>query len=359
MVPEGGKSKDERDYILQKEEALLSPLAMRSSMSRGRAVPEPPCEVRTDFQRDRDRILHSKAFRRLSHKTQVFIAPEGDHFRTRLTHTLEVAQIARTISRALGLNEDLTEAIALGHDLGHTPFGHMGERILDRIVRDSGSPDGFRHQLQSVRVVEVLENDGRGLNLTFETIDGIRHHSKGLGDYDPGDIGDDPSTFEGRVVKLADRIAYVSHDLEDAFRAGLVRESDVPTLFVGALGETSRNRINAMVLDVVAQSRRSKRLCISDEIMDAINRLKDFLYGRVYEHPKVKAEEERIRSVLKGIFQKLFEDGQASVTYLGRWDEDESSRRVMVADYISGCTDRFAMMIFERMFVPGFWRLEF
>ncbi len=347
-----------KGFVIQREEAGLSPMAARSSQSKGRAREEQPCSVRTEYQRDRDRIVHCKSFRRLSHKTQVFIAPEGDHFRTRLTHTLEVSQIARTISRALGLNEDLTEAIALGHDLGHTPFGHMGERILDETLRERGSENGFRHQLQSVRVVEHLEHDGRGLNLTWETIDGIKHHSKGLGDYDFTE-DDTPSTPEGKVVKIADRIAYVNHDLEDAFRAGLVRRDEVPMLFIGSLGDTPRDRINHIVIDVITQSREAARLTVSPDVNESINRLKDFLFGRVYAHPKVQAEEERIRSVLNGIFDKLHGNKETAVKYLGKWVDDDSERLIQVADYISGCTDRFAMMIFEHMFVPGFWRLEF
>lgn len=358
MVSNEDNTNEVSRFVIQREEAGLSPLGMHSSKSKGRAQSEPPCTVRTEFQRDKDRIVHSKSFRRLSHKTQVFIAPEGDHFRTRLTHTLEVAQISRTISRALGLNEDLTEAIALGHDLGHTPFGHMGERILDEILRNSGLESGFRHQLQSVRVVEVLENDGHGLNLTWETIDGIRHHSKGLGDYDFTE-DDTPTTLEGRVVKISDRIAYVNHDLEDAFRSGLVRKDEVPTLFVGSLGDTPRDRINSIVIDVISKSREAGKLSVSEEVNESINRLKDFLFGRVYAHPKIQAEEERIRSVLEGIFEKLFMHKTTSVKYLDKWIEDDSQRLVQVTDYISGCTDRFAMMIFERMFVPGFWRLEF
>ncbi len=358
-MPSGTDNGDDiRGFIISREESNLSPLAMPSSQSRGRRRPEEPCPVRTEFQRDRDRILHSKAFRRLSHKTQVFIAPEGDHFRTRLTHTLEVAQVARTISRALSLNEDLTEAIALGHDIGHTPFGHMGERILDSLMREWNIKDGFRHQIQSVRIAQELANNGKGLNLTYETLDGIGNHSKGLGDYD---LTDDctPATIEGKVVKIADRIAYVNHDLEDAYRAGLVGKDDLPTLFVGRLGDTTRDRINSIVLDIITQSRQSGNLTVSAEVAESINRLKDFLFARVYDHPKVISEGGRIRSVIEGIFRKLYEDREISQKYIGKWIDDDEKRRRAAADYISGCTDRYAMMIFERMYMPGFWRLEF
>ena len=266
-----------RQYFERLEAETLSPYAMLSKNTRGRETPIEPCQIRTEFIRDRDRILHSKSFRRLKHKTQVFLSPQGDHYRTRLTHTLEVSQIARTISRALRLNEDLTEAISMGHDLGHTPFGHSGEDVLDELL-----PGGFEHNVQSLRVVEKLENDGEGLNLTFEVRDGILHHKK----------TGTPATLEGVVVSLADRIAYINHDIDDAIRAGVLKESDLPAECVRVLGNSHGKRINTMILDVVEQSAGKPAVTMSERMYEQFDALRDFMFDNVYKNPKAKSEEE-------------------------------------------------------------------
>lgn len=317
------------------EEGWLSPRAAKSRTSRGRKRPEPPCPIRTEFQRDRDRIIHSKAFRRLKHKTQVFIAPEGDHFRTRLTHTLEVAQIARTIARALRLNEDLTEAIALGHDLGHTPFGHAGEEALNQVY-----PPGFRHNEQSLRVVEVLED----LNLTWEVRDGILCHT-----------GERlPQTLEGQIVRLADRIAYINHDIDDALRGGVLTEADLPQDCLEVLGRDHRSRINTMVTDVIQQS-GDGAITMSPAVLAATNRLREFLFAKVYIGSLAKAEEGKAKGLIKELY-RYYIDHPEEIPASVNSPEDDPARRVV--DYIAGMTDTYAVNRYMALFVPGPFRLR-
>jgi dGTPase len=345
-----------REETEQIEGQTLSPHAARSAESRGRARPEPPCPIRTAFQRDRDRIIHSKAFRRLSHKTQMFIAPEADHYRTRLTHTLEVAQIARTISRALRLNEDLTEAIALGHDLGHTPFGHVGESALDAAYREFDPSAGFHHAEQSLRVVEVLEKDGEGLNLTHEVRDGIGCHSKGMEDL-PGDRSGTPTTVEGSVVLYADRLAYINHDIDDAIRGGLITAAELPTECTTVLGDTHSRRITTMVSDIVAQSAGRPEISMSEEVETATNRLKDFLYDRVYRVAALTAgESDRVGRIFTQLFRFYVENpsGVPGAAEAGTDGPEALARRV--CDYLAGMTDRFAAQQFQFHFVPRRWR---
>lgn len=346
--------------IREQTEALeaqtLSPYAARAAESRGRERPEEPDPLRTAFQRDRDRIIHSKAFRRLTYKTQVFIAPERDHYRTRLTHTLEVAQIARTIARALRLNEDLTEAIALGHDLGHTPFGHAGEGALDEAYRQYDSAARFRHHEQSRRVVEVLENNGQGLNLTWEVRDGIAHHSKGSDDL-PLDMAKGAATLEGRVVMAADRIAYVNHDIDDAVRGRIIVEDDLPAECVSVLGRTHRERIATMVGDIVAHSAGQPRLSMSNEVLAATDGLKDFLFDRVYSVGSTGAPETRkVGEVLGSLFRFYMDHpDQMGTPIPGTNLESDAGRARAVCDYIAGMTDRFAKDAFVRHFLPQGW----
>ena len=345
-----------RELREQLEDQTLSPYAAKSAESRGRARPEPQCPIRTVFQRDRDRIIHSKAFRRLTHKTQVFIAPEADHYRTRLTHTLEVAQIARTIARALRLNEDLTEAIALGHDLGHTPFGHAGEWALDAVSREFDPSAHFRHAEQSLRVVETLEKDGRGLNLTWEVRDGIRGHSKGMEDL-PTNDGEGPSTLEGAVLVYADRIAYVNHDIDDAVRAGLITPRSLPPECMEVLGETHSQRITTMVADIISHSEGRAEVWMGERVQNATNRLKDFLFERVYQTEAAGGgEAERVRRVIEGLFRfymahpEEVPDGRPAAEA----GAEQLARRV--CDYLAGMTDRFAAQQFQQHFVPRRWR---
>jgi dGTPase len=295
-----------------------------------RRVPEPDSEVRTPFQRDRDRIAHSKAFRRLKHKTQVFIAPEGDHYRTRLTHTLETCFIARTVARALGLNEDLTEAIGLGHDLGHPPFGHIGEEALDRALRERGA-DGFKHNVHSLRVVDELERDGQGLNLTEQVRDGILNHTG------PGK----PATLEGRVVRLVDRVAYINHDIDDAVRAGILDEAELPAVQIELLGPTGAARIDTLVRDIVATSRERGDIAQSDEIGGAMLRLRKFMFDHVYLGEAARSEHDRVHRTLAGLFDHYL-DGSAE-------DPDRLQR---ATDYIAGMTDRFAIATYRRIALP-------
>ena len=329
----------------------LSPYATLSAESAGRARPEEKCPIRTEFQRDRDRIIHCKAFRRLKHKTQVFIDPEEDHCRTRLTHTLEVSQISRTIARALRLNEDLAEAIALGHDLGHTPFGHAGERALDEVYREFAPSASFRHNEQSLRVVEVLENDGMGLNLTAEVREGILHHSKGSEDTSFEGSG----ALEARTVRIADRIAYVNHDLDDAIRAGVVSLSDLPADIVRIIGERHSKRIATMVIDLVENSQGKPDLSMSPEVLDATDRLKDFLFQRVYgpgaEGPRAE-ELRKAEHVVKELFR--FYMSHHRLLEERRPDEDtpEAWARV-VCDFVAGMTDRYAERKYAENFMPG------
>ena len=324
------------------ERLFLSERATRSSQSQGRQVPEPQCEIRTVFQRDRDRILHSKAFRRLKHKTQVFLSPEGDHYRTRLTHTLDVSQIARTIARALRLNEDLTEAIALGHDLGHTPFGHCGEMELDEI-----HPGGFDHNQQSLRVIDLLEirSDGRrGLNLTYEVRDGILSHSG----------GNRPMTLEGQAVSFSDRIAYINHDIDDALRAGVLKASDLPKEHLALLGQTHSQRINTLIVDVVNHSRGRDQLTFSPEIAGAFTALRQFMFDHVYLNLDAKKEEKKARVVLRMLYE-YYRDHPEEMPeeYLELFKGAEGIEAVK--DYVSGMTDRYAVQLYQKLFVPDFW----
>ncbi|MBN2232008.1 MAG: deoxyguanosinetriphosphate triphosphohydrolase [Deltaproteobacteria bacterium] len=338
-----------------REAAYLAPHAALSSVSRGRQRPEPPCPYRMIYQHDRDRIIHSKSFRRLKHKTQVFLAPSGDHYRTRLTHTLEVAQIARTISRALGLNEDLTEAIALGHDLGHTPFGHSGEAVLDRLL-----PGGFRHYYQSLRVVEILERDGRGLNLSFEVRDGIGKHSKGKGDIISPDPNCRAATLEGRIVRLADIIAYVNHDIDDAIRARVIRRDDLPATCSEVLGDSHSARINTMVTDIVDRSleQNGAELAISPAVLTAITRLRDFLYERVYDNPTVHGDFIKARRVIEDLFHHFTGNpGEFRTRHYPAY-RDEDTLEQNVGDFIAGMTDRFAFAMFEEIFLPRPWMIR-
>jgi len=331
----------------EEKEENLSPHAARSKLSRGRLKYEEPCAVRTAFQRDRDRIIHSKAFRRLKHKTQVFIAPLGDHYVTRLTHTLEVSQIARTISRALNLNEDLTEAIALGHDLGHTPFGHVGEEVLNELYRE-----GFRHNEQSLRIVDCLEKDGQGLNLTWEVRDGILNHSKIRADIQGEDLGK-TSTLEGQVCKVADAIAYINHDIGDAIRAGIISENDLPLKPISVLGRFHSQRINTMVCDIVenswavtgyGNSIKGAPICMSPQILEATNALREFLFERVYNWHAAQKEAEKAKEVVRLIYH-YFNKHEDELPREYHFHSDETERRVV--DYIAGMTDQYALRLAE------------
>lgn len=325
-----------RQKLEERESKVLSPFAATSAGSRGRRLYEDPCVLRTEFQRDRDRILHSKAFRRLKHKTQVFIAPEGDHFRTRLTHTLEVSQIARTIARALELNEDLTEAIALGHDLGHTPFGHAGEELLNQIV-----PGGFHHNLQSLRVVDCLEQ-GKGLNLTEEVRDGILHHTG----------SHYPFTLEGQVVKISDRIAYINHDIDDAIRGGIINNQELPQECVKRLGPDHRTRINTMVIDIVNFSLGQNKIQMSEEIQGLLDELRGFMFEKVYIGSTAKAEENKAKYVLEELYRYYLENPEALPDTTKQISGSNSNIARAVCDYIAGMTDRYAISQFSHLFVP-------
>ena len=306
-----------------------------------RREPEPDSPLRTPFQRDRDRIVHSKAFRRLKHKTQVFIAPEGDHYRTRLTHTIETCCIARTVARALGLNEDLTEAIGLGHDLGHPPFGHIGEETLDQVLRDRGA-QGFKHNRHSLRVVDVLERDGRGLNLTGAVRDGILNHTG----------SERPQTLEGKIVRLVDRVAYINHDIDDAVRAGILADADLPAAEIELLGPTGSTRIDALVRDIVATSRERGDIAQSDDVSGAMLRLRKFMFERVYLAPEARSEHDRVRRTLGGLFEHYLDEPDLVVAEPGVGDELQR-----VTDYVAGMTDRFAIATFKRVALPEESRL--
>ncbi len=339
-----------REILEERERKTLSPHATLSSQSRGRLRAEVECPLRTAFQRDRDRIIHSKAFRRLKHKTQVFLSPTGDHYRTRLTHTLEVAQIARTIARALFLNEDLTEAIALGHDLGHTPFGHAGEEVLNEIV-----PGGFSHSEQSLRVVDILEKNGRGLNLTYEVRDGIVKHSKGRGEIIPTLPENKAITLEGQIVRVSDIIAYVSHDLEDAIRAGIIKEGDIPDICHKVLGHSHARRINSMVSSVVTETQnKDGTLSIGDDVLEAMLHLRNFLFERVYFNPVVKQDFEKAKRVIADLYHKLLEDKSLFFKLSGQRKFKEGKERA-VCDFIAGMTDRYALDLYKRIFLPKPW----
>ncbi|MBE6671726.1 MAG: deoxyguanosinetriphosphate triphosphohydrolase [Ruminococcaceae bacterium] len=322
------------------ERLTLSEFAFLTENTKGRDKPIPPCPIRTEFERDRDRITHSKAFRRLMHKTQVFLGPEDDHFRTRMSHTLEVTQIARTISRALRLNETLTEAIALGHDLGHTPFGHAGERVLQRCY----SPD-FTHYKQSLRVVEKLENEGEGLNLTWEVRDGIVNHTG----------SNVASTLEGVVVKFADRIAYINHDIDDAERAKILHPEDIPKELREILGNSSSERIASMVSSVVNASEGKNRITMEDYVLDATNSLRSFLFQTVYTNPIAKGEETKVDVMLEKMYEHFVKHPDEMGAEFKKQLEHESVERV-VCDYIAGMTDRYALNKYKDIFLPKMWK---
>ena len=339
--------------IRQQLEALearyLAPQAAHSAASRGRMRPEPEDPIRPVFQRDRDRVIHSKAFRRLKHKTQVFLAPTGDHYRTRLTHTLEVSQIARSIAKVLRLHEELTEAIALGHDLGHPPFGHAGERVLDRLT------GGFSHYEQSLRVVDVIEHGGQGLNLTWEVRDGIARHSKGKHGLPVGAPPDArASTIEGQIARVADIIAYVNHDIDDAVRAGVLDERDLPAEPSRLLGRTSSQRINTMVTDVVLRTIEGglTEVRMSDAVLEATLALRGFLFEAVYENPQATAEFEKASGVLGGIWEKLH---QRPDPHLDAGTIEAEGLDVAIRDFMAGMTDRYAVALFQELFVPREW----
>ena len=329
---------------IERREEMLAPGACRSSQSKGRLIFEEPCTYRTDFQRDRDRIIHSKAFRRLMHKTQVFLAPEGDHYRTRLTHTLEVCQIARTIARNLNLNEDLTEAIAMGHDLGHTPFGHNGESVLNDI-----HPGGFRHNVQSLRVAEVLEctPNRKGMNLTFEVKDGILNHSGSL----------PAATLEGQIVKISDRIAYINHDIDDAIRSGVIRLEDLPESAIARFGQGHRERIDCMVGNVVSYSDGKDFVTMDPAHKKELDLLRGYMFENVYRSQRVKKEEDlaKVEVVIRSLYDYFLKHpGKLPEDLFALADID--GIHVAVKDYIAGMTDRFALSLYSDLFVPKGWR---
>ena len=331
--------------VEQREYQFLSPYATKAAESKGRVFDEPQCDIRTDFQRDRDRIIHSKSFRRLMHKTQVFLAPERDHFRTRLTHTIEVSQIARTIARGLGLNEDVTEAIAMGHDLGHTPFGHSGETVLNRIYSK-----GFHHNEQSLRVVDVLEstNRKRGMNLTWEVRDGILNHTG----------PNIPQTMEGQVVRTSDRIAYINHDIDDALRSGVITFEDLPEDCIRILGETHKERIDTLVKDMIYFSTDKPEASLSEEKAKAMNDLRKFMFANVYNNLQVKRAEDmgKIDNTISSLFDYYLEKPEELPKELYEMIDGEDAKEELVKDYIAGMTDRYAVNLYNDLFVPKGWR---
>lgn len=332
-----------RESLEQMEIQNLSPYAAHSAHSVGRDRPEEECDIRTVYQRDRDRILHCKAFRRMKDKTQVFLAPQGDHYRNRLTHTLEVSQTARTIAKALRLNEDLVEAIALGHDLGHTPFGHAGESALNRVHEG-----GFAHYKQSIRVVEVLEKRGKGLNLTWEVRDGIfNHRTSGT-----------PHTLEGQVVRFCDKISYIHHDTDDAMRAGILTEDDIPITLRMELGFTIRERLNTLVHDIVRNSQDQDRICMSTEIQEAMMELRALLFRTVYQSPVAKKEEEKAVDMLISLYEYYTKHpGAMPREYAELIEKKEEKTETVVCDYLSGMTDQYSMKKFQELFIPKTWEV--
>lgn len=339
-----------REQLEAEEEKNLSPYAQLSSKTRGRSKPISLCLIRTEYQRDRDRIIHTKSFRRLSHKTQVFLAPEGDHYRTRLTHTLEVTQISRTIARALKLNEDLTEAIAMGHDLGHTPFGHIGEEALTKSLKAvevtgkyKNLPIPFKHNHQSLRVIDLIEYNGKGLNLTEEVRDGILNHTG----------KDEPITLEGKIVRKADRIAYINHDIDDALRGKVISFDDLPSEPIRLLGEYTGQRINSLVQDMVEASFGKPDILLSEPYQKAMDTLRNFLFSRVYNNSDAKGEDPKAVIVINKLFQHFMENPtEIPPEFL----EIEKVLPVAVCDYIAGMTDRYAIKVFEKIFVPKAWK---
>ncbi|HKL99995.1 MAG TPA: deoxyguanosinetriphosphate triphosphohydrolase [Mobilitalea sp.] len=330
-----------RQKLELREHEVLSPYAAFSDCSLGRDVEEKSCDIRPVYQRDRDRIIHSKSFRRLKDKTQVFLAPEGDHYRTRLTHTLEVSQISRTIAKALRLNEDLTEAISLSHDLGHTPFGHAGERALNRIC-----PSGFQHHLQSIRVVELLENRGKGLNLTMEVRDGIRNHQ----------TEGKPSTLEGKIVRLCDKIAYINHDIDDAIRGQIITEDEIPRQYTDILGHSLSVRLNTMIHNIILNSENQNDIIMSPEIENAMKRLREYMFSNVYLNKKAKGQEEQAERLLEQLFiyyQQHLE--QLPEEFYIRMEQMDEPPYLVVCDYIAGMTDRYAVTKFKELMIPSAW----
>lgn len=329
-----------REQLEERELEYLSPYATFSRNSKGRKRPETECDIRPVFQRDRDRILHCKSFRRLKQKTQVFLLPKGDHYRTRLTHTLEVSQNARTIAKALRLNEDLVEAIALGHDLGHTPFGHAGERALNHVYH-------FSHHEQSVRVVECVEKQGRGLNLTWEVKDGILNHP----------TAGHPHTLEGQVLRLSDKIAYINHDIDDAIRGGILVEEDIPARYRKVLGASSKERLNAMVHDVIIHSMDKPAIIMSEEVEEAMIGLRRFMFENVYMNPKAKGEEDKAVRLIEQLYDYYIRHlEQLPEQYLEAIGRPDSCREQVVCDYIAGMTDNYAVKKYEEFFVPEAWK---
>lgn len=331
-----------REELEQREHMMLSPWASRADETRGRLRPAEENEVRTCYQRDVDRIVYCKSFRRLKHKTQVFLQPEGDHYRTRLTHTLEVMRISRTIARALRLNEDLTEAIAFGHDLGHTPFGHAGEKALSNVT---GKP--FRHNEQSLRVVDILEKNGEGLNLTYETRMGIVCHT-----------GDQlPDTLEGQIIRLADRIAYINHDIDDACRAGILSNRDIPVEITDVLGETHSQRINTLVMDIISHSQGLDHLERDPGVAEAMEKLRDFMFERVYRNPVAKGEESKARDIIGILYDYYMKHpGKLPTDFQPQLSFDGIERTVV--DYIAGMTDKYAVYKFSEIFIPTAWQVR-
>lgn len=331
-----------REQLEDREKEILAPWATLSVNTKGRLRDEPQDDLRPVFQRDRDRILHSKSFRRLKDKTQVFITPDGDHYRTRMTHTLEVSQNARTIAKALRLNEDLTEAIALGHDLGHTPFGHAGERVLDRLC-----PEGFDHAIQSVRLVDVLEKDGQGLNLTWEVRDGFANHQ----------TDGHPATLEGQIVRYSDKIAYFHHDMDDAIRGGILTDDDVPLEIADVIGHTMEERLDTFVHDIIATSMGRPVVEMSPRVQKAFNQFRVFMFENVYTNPKAKGEESKAMGVVEQLYHYYHEHIDLLPQYLkNRMDRYGDSRERVVCDYISSMTDRFAIARYEDIYVPKCWQ---
>ena len=331
-----------RERIERNEKEYLSPYASCSVDSMGRDKMEPQCDIRPVYQRDRDRILHSKSFRRLKDKTQVFLSPEGDHYRTRLTHTLEVSQNARTIAKALRLNEDLVEAIALGHDLGHTPFGHAGERALDQVC-----PYGFRHNEQSVRVVEVLEKDGKGLNLTKEVRDGILNHKTSCM----------PFTLEGKVVRYSDKIAYIHHDCDDAIRAGILKNSDIPKEICNAIGYSTTDRLDRFIHDIITNSIDKNEICMSAEVEEAMQDLRRFMFENVYTNPKAKAQESKAQSLVVTLYEYYLDHpDKMPQEYLNLMKERGDLPYRVVCDYVSSMSDRYAVNRYRKLFIPDSWK---
>ncbi|WP_394921308.1 deoxyguanosinetriphosphate triphosphohydrolase [uncultured Robinsoniella sp.] len=332
-----------REKAELREEQIFSPFASLSKNSRGRDRDEPQCDIRPVYQRDRDRILHCKSFRRLKHKTQVFLTPLGDHYRTRLTHTLEVSQTARTIAQALGLNDNLAEAIALGHDLGHTPFGHSGESALNEVC-----PLGFTHFEQSVRVVELLEKKGKGLNLTWEVRDGILNHR----------TSGRPGTLEGKVVRLSDKIAYINHDIDDAERAGILREEDIPLEYREILGFTIRERLNTLIHDIVRNSEDKADIIMSSHIEEAMQGLRSFMFKEVYRNPKAKGEEARARNMLQELYRYYSRHLEMLPgEYLELIEKRNAREERVVCDYIAGMTDQYSINKFSELFIPKSWQV--